>query len=370
MKYIEIFDSKLLKLPILVSHESNCINQLKKLYKEYMELMRSVEETQLSIDRLYEVDKQLSWKNAIEVQEEFTSGILKSLELYLEGKPADAYLNLRDVIDKRKSRYTQLFSLSDCDIGTSFYRIRRKEENYPLSSTEMFHIPFHKRNEVSTMRYSIPGFPSLYMGKTIYIAWEEMRRPSLDSFQVVRLSTKRKLKFLNLTSKDIKSSSDYMTYKGYKYLMAWPLIAACSIKVRNPKDVFKCEYVIPQMLLQWVRCDENINGIIYESTHVEKAGFNSVKGLYNIVMPVVENKDDGYCSTLMNSFEMTDTISHQLIEFASGGQPFFHSDDEYHRVDEKLEVRDIIQGRKLPYSYSVLGKLEMLLDVMPLKSII
>ncbi|MFW1494652.1 hypothetical protein ACEV9S_24505, partial [Vibrio parahaemolyticus] len=60
--------------------------------------------------------------------------------------------------------------------------------------------------------------------------------------------------------------------------MTWPLIAACSIRVKNPSDNFKPEYIIPQLLLQWARDYKSIDGIRYTSTHIEATSLTSHSG--------------------------------------------------------------------------------------------
>lgn len=58
---------------------------------------------------------------------------------------------------------------------TSFYRMRKIEDRRTnITYDEMFHIPLNKRRMVTTQRYSTPGYPCLYLGKSIYTCWEEM----------------------------------------------------------------------------------------------------------------------------------------------------------------------------------------------------
>jgi hypothetical protein len=151
--------------------------------------------------------------------------------------------------------------------------------------------------------------------------------------------------------------------------MTWPLIAACSIKVSNYNDTFKPEYIIPQLLLQWVRNTGDIDGIKYSSTHINKTGLADEGDLYNLVLPVKENKDEGYCNHLVNLFEITETISKQLLEYSTGGQTFLHRQEELDTINKKIPPLEIIKGRKFPYSYSVLGLMELTLDSMKTKKV-
>lgn len=50
-----------------------------------------------------------------------------------------------------------------------------------------------------------------------------------------------------------------------KYICTYPLRAACSIVVEHPGSRFIEEYIMPQLLLQWVLNDEDFDGIRYES---------------------------------------------------------------------------------------------------------
>ena len=48
----------------------------------------------------------------------------------------------------------------------------------------MFHIPFEKNYLIKNERFSISGFPSFYLGKSVYVCWEEMGRPDFDQANV------------------------------------------------------------------------------------------------------------------------------------------------------------------------------------------
>ncbi|MEL4486290.1 hypothetical protein AAEH76_22380, partial [Shewanella algae] len=75
-------------------------------------------------------------------------------------------------------------------------------------------------------------------------------------------------------------------------------------------------------LLQWARDYKSIDGIRYTSTHIEATSLTSHSGLSNLVLPVKENNDSGFCNELLSTFDITETISWQLLEFASGGQTY------------------------------------------------
>src|SRR5690606_36080601 len=106
------------------------------------------------------------------------------------------------------------------------------------------------------------------------------------------------------------------------FFMLFPLIACCSVKVKNPEDTFKPEYIIPQLLLQWVRNNDRIDGIKYKSTHLTPELYKQEGELSNLVIPVKSNQAKGYCKHSKSLFEMTEVVSWQLHEYALGGQFF------------------------------------------------
>ncbi len=230
----------------------------------------------------------------------------------------------------------------------------------------MFHIPFELRNKVSTQRYSIPGFPSLYLGRTIYICWEELNRPSIDKIQAIRYKNVKTLKLLDLTP-PLRESDDIQEL--YRFFMTFPLIMACSVKVKDSSDTFKPEYIITQLLLQWIRNNDKLDGIQYKSTHISTKVFNENTELINLVLPLKTNTEAGICSDLASHFETTKVISWNLLQFATGGQIFIYGDKDGEIVNKRIPKLEILDGKKYPYFYSTLGKLENYLEHQETKPI-
>lgn len=154
-------------------------------------------------------------------------------------------------------------SLWNDDILINVHTIQPSEQNYyrtrandtPLKiAREMFHAPFELRGSVKTARYSVLGFPSLYLTKNIYTAWEEARRANIETFYASRLRLQRPIRLVDLRLR--RSFSDIN--KGEReaavrqYLRTIPLIIACSLKVKKDSDAFKPEYILPQLILHTV----------------------------------------------------------------------------------------------------------------------
>lgn len=297
-----------------------------------------------------------------ETQNKIVKGLIKSIKEYYNGNPYKAYKELDKTLRNDLKDLYVIIKQKNYSSKENFYRIRIKEENYTLSKKELFHIPFELRGKVSTQRYSIPGFPSLYLGRTLYVCWEELNRPKIDTIQVCRLESNKSIKFLDLTPPVI--SNENITQELYRYFMTFPLVACCSVKVKDYSDTFKPEYIIPQLLLQWVRNNDRIDGIRYKSTHIDPELYKQEGELFNLVLPVKEYKNMGHCNQLKSMFQMTEVTSWQMYQIALGGQLILRSFEESERLNERLPKLELIKGRKYPYSSSILGKLEMFINEM------
>jgi|TARA_B110000902_G_scaffold86485_1_gene102632 hypothetical protein len=295
-------------------------------------------------------------------QEKIVKGLIKSIKEYYNGNPYKAYKELDKTLRNDLKDLYVIIKQKTYSENENFYRIRLKKENYDLNRKDLFHIPFELRGKVTSQRYSIPGFPSLYLARTIYVCWEELNRPKIDDFQVMRLESTKPIKFLDLTPPT--DNPELLTRELYRYFMTFPLVACCSVKAKNSSDTFKPEYIIPQLLLQWVRNNDRLDGIKYKSTHINANLYKKEGKLSNLVLPVKQNKNSGHCNKLKSMFKMTEVTSWQLYQFAVGGMIFMRNSEENKLIDDKLPKIEFVKGRKHPYSYSVIGKLEQYTDEM------
>jgi len=195
-------------------------------------------------------------------------------------------------------------------------------------------------------------------------------RPDLNKFQAIRFELQKNLKILDLTISDW--SNDYYNKWAYKFLLSWPLIAACSIKLKNRNDPFKEEYIFPQLLLQWVKNNDNVDGIKCNSTHLSYDFQIKNIDLYNLVLPVKEDKNSGLCSSLSDYFKSTETVSWQLLQCIKGNSNPIRASD--YSINDKMPFFELIKDAKynnykFKYSDSILGDLELFLKDQKLKKI-
>src|ERR1022692_486127 len=250
---------------------------LKKLYKEFIQAVDNIDEGTIT-DQLKANRQKLK---------KFCTLLVKSADTYYAGFPSKAYFEFEKAI----SIIEDFLILKNVGIVfnelTPYYRAR-KGYGTQFQKYQMFHIPFEEREKVTTQRFSVPGLPCLYLSNSTYVCWEELGRPDINKMQISRykleniqykfldisltpssmrktletISSNYSIDFLKLTPREALDSWDKMSLN---FIMRWPLIAACSIKVKKEDGAFKPEYIFPQFLLQWVTHNKKFDGIKYFS---------------------------------------------------------------------------------------------------------
>lgn len=185
----------------------------------------------------------------------------------------------------------------------------------------MLHIPLKKRCLASTNRFSIPGMPCSYLASELTLCWYECGMPV--TFQMakydINLDTANGKELLQLDINPLQtavslrsqfynnnSEDDVKEYiKSVCY--TFPLVAACSVVVENKNVKFIEEYVLPQMLMAWIKSTTKVAGIRYNSDVKNELARNWYD--YNIALPVRDDIADGYCGYLTSLFKnsMTET---------------------------------------------------------------
>lgn len=362
MKFEQLLSDKIFELPLIQTTNKNFKTFIIDKLRSFLEKVNNLDE-----GRIHDEKNHISTDFVKSVQGKVVENLILCFEEYYNGNPFNAYEKLNMVFRNGFKDLYGIINQKEYVTNESFFRIRLSDKNYLYEKSEMFHIPFDLRNKVSTQRFSIPGFPSLYLGRTIYICWEELNRPAIDKIQAIKFKNVKPIKLLDLTppSKDCTDINEL-----YRFFMTFPLIMCCSVKVKDRTDTFKPEYIIPQLLLQWIRNNDRLDGIQYKSTHITSKVFNENTELINIVLPVKTNSSNGICTKLTSYFESTDVVSWNLYEFATGGQIFLYGDKDAQIVNKKIPNLEIINGKKYPYFYSTLGKLEYYLEIgetLPIK---
>jgi hypothetical protein len=266
------------------------------------------------------------------------SALVNVVEEYLQGHPSNAYVIFSKMLQEYRLRddigLSQQYQVSK---GTSLFRIQtehdinkagrwKKKEGFVdfRQAADLFHPPFHRRRTVGTNRFSISGYPCLYLSDNLLTSYSECfpKGQNVGQFNCVSLEAIRPLYFIDLS--DDAFGQNEMLFEGLStiaqqdkvkrvtdivgYLGVYQLVLACHTKIsyketyKGEKIFFKAEYIIPQLLLQWLRQEGfAIDGIRYRSCTGQQK-FPSVKNHYNYVLPVKSNHKSGHCPYLSALF--------------------------------------------------------------------
>ncbi len=219
------------------------------------------------------------------------------------------------------------------DSGTQrLFRIRKIVPSSSVSQAEMFHIPYTSRGKVASQRYSSPGYPCLYLGYSINACWEELERPALNSFMVVGVHQQYSINIIDLSVPNDIREFHYISDL-WQFIMTYPLTSACMVKVSQSDNDYKEEYVIPQMLTNYVieqnllkrkgnNMSEEITAIKYTSSCYNKQFGWGREAFANLAVPAVHiSSEYKYCPVLSNLFYLStptcveyEQISNNLVE--------------------------------------------------------
>lgn len=239
--------------------------------------------------------------------------ITNCVSKHLNGEFIESFNILEKPFFGRKKERINLLPTISIETGDYFFRVRNNETYMLYPEDEMFHIPFDKRGKVGNQRFSVSGYPCLYLGKHIYGCWEEAKRPNIDMFNIIALQATRPFKLINLAIPPITTESGINA----SLLCGMVLRLACSLKAENHKDFFKSEYIIPQLVLSHIvqRNKSSVKneyiGIRYTSTVYKQSHdvFGRKELLLNYVIPIQKNNDTGLCQTLVDLFEVSEVTS-------------------------------------------------------------
>lgn len=232
---------------------------------------------------------------------------------------------------------------SETRSGQIFYRLRISNE--PVRDAyRMFHLPFEERWKAGSYRFSVAGFPSMYAATTPLLALHELRAENFtENMYVSRLRAiyppelvTREVRYLNLRNQVHEFRRRYQRSGPYTgeiigFLVRWPLVMATSIQTAYPsldkpdvKPSFNEEYVLPQMLVQWVNNNRGkqykITGITYSSSRLSAQELTDF-GEFNIVVPVEQPAARGLCAVRIQQFEITPPVAlSEVLATAPNGQ--------------------------------------------------
>jgi hypothetical protein len=249
----------------------------------------------------------------------FSRAILDSLSAYIDGNALKAQeIFQRQLEEIQDSILSSSINVSN-GLRNRLFRIRpHKEHEKCTGPVDLFHIPFEKAKLLAkNYRYSISGFPCLYLSGSptdtgLTLAWFECEQPEKFYWSEFILSDYNKtIELIDFTWSPFLNAikaNNYQTWILNKepfvkdlfvnYIFTYPLLASCSLKaIEKEGGSYVPEYIIPQMLLEWIRANGKYRGIKYYScTRFDEAQkYNA----FNIVLFPQENTlPVGHCPRL------------------------------------------------------------------------
>lgn len=285
----------------------------------------------------------------------YTEGIKNILDLSYKGLHSLAFYEFKKLMcDYNFSKF-----LKEEIIDSKYlYRMRIMENRTSTSYKDMFHIPLNKRGLIKTQRYSYPGYPCLYLGTSINACWEELHRPTLENCMISALKLERTIKCIDLSIPNMLDIEENPT-KLERFLVNFPLILTCSIKVLNYLDTYKPEYIVPQLLMEYI-IDYNkdkqdfkdfIFGVSYTSVHINNEFKYSNNEFVNWAIPVLAPLTDSpYCTILSNLFKITNPTCDEFerikignLTFLSGESHSAYEDSSFFFLENRLKHRDFFK---------------------------
>lgn len=309
----------------------------------------------------------ISFDDLIEDIKTSCKELLSIYDLYMQGKIGEAVSHMQQLYTDDETIFREKITEQDV-----FYRARIVDYSKgAYNIKEMFHVPFEKRGKISNLRYSIAGYPCLYLGSSILTCWEEMQKPNPDHLCVSRFTMNKQenLFVINLCwEKDIQEKcndeEDHGLYKIkiLRLLRRYPLMIACSIRAYDANSPFKEEYVIPQTLLLSCIGSDLVDGIEYTSTRRDNQFATDIELHKNYVFPAQQITDTGYCEKLSNVFCLTHGVSFMEANIKN----VFHGRGEHNIQVENKQIRltTILHG-KTDYQCTKFGQLEEYLGLQP-----
>lgn len=301
---------------------------LNKYFDEYIESLRLALKVTCNCFLSKEFYKKLSDK--ICVIEELCNDILKIYQLHDSADMQNLYSHLDDLMCKiEKYLYIHEIDITKNNIIPNFYRIREgNDKNY--SRKDLFHIPMDKRHLIKSYRYSIAGYPCLYLADSIELCWFECGMPK--KFNISQFNFKPQnnapLRLIDFSKNPIDLISGATTgYYNYgdkhdwiddyilQYVISHPLRVACSVNVNDRDTPFIQEYIMPQLLLLWVRRNDDFDGVAYSTaSSIEVAhDWNS----FNVALPA-KDIENGYCKKLMQMFKVSQPVKCDMSQLFKG----------------------------------------------------
>lgn len=243
-----------------------------------------------------------------------------AVEAHLNSDPNEARQRIRAALAFVSSRLSDMLSLDvPPDKLQRLFRVSELQPGEALTRERLFHLPFQSLARASSRRYSLPGSACLYFGGSLKLCMRECDADAakLPSMAITEFAPRKPVKFLDFGYRPSviarMAHGRQLTLPGQNpklddlivnYAVCWPLIAASSV-LKEPGNS-PPEYIVPQLILEWLLAGGQCKGIRYFSTRVP-ADNTEIRPCSNFAFPATNptNSPTGYCPELKDLFELT-----------------------------------------------------------------
>ena len=274
---------------------------LKEELDEYLEQINELNWEEIAQDSL----NKLTFEQFKDIEKEICCNMNDAIYDARNGMPNEAYKKIEAILQKTE---LEIYLYDTIESKKKTFHRLRKARKALISEDIVKHCPFDAVHKLGNFRFSLSGYPCLYLGSSIDVCKKEIGFKEDKSYYQGTFDIKegQRMKLLNICP----FNNDGKISDPLRFLLLYPLYLSCLAQKQYQEGAFHEEYIIPQLLLLYIRLhntkkgntQEPIDGIRYLSTHYEKG--EKILDMMNYVFPVTQIKDNGHDEDLMGKFEI------------------------------------------------------------------
>lgn len=320
------------------------------LYTKDKSVIECLEEWMLNYNR--NLQKYVKFLSQVDIEKIiwYTQNLRNAHNSYLQGEYAKAFELFNETMEDIKDNLPTVYVGRERDNSAEeipYYRVCAG--NGEFTYKQCLHIPYTKRQLVSTNRFSAPGMPCSYMASQKEIALFECGMPNVyqlaEYYAVEHTERLLRLDINPLTDTTVLlnlsydgDAEDFVKKEATKLCYVLPLVASCSVVAQNKEKAFVEAYIIPQMLMAWIKTCTDYVGVRYNSD-VDNI-LVRCKGGYNIAMPASNPNEEGYSIELIRIFGINKNNENKKVETVNTVKAFKEKNAE--KIENLIQYCDDI----------------------------
>lgn len=217
-------------------------------YKTYLNKSLQLRSIIIKYNNIFDTDY-------LKIFNRLRDSITKAWRMYEKGDIRSAGNIIYNILFSNKYLGRTLSNEFEKEVSVDvLYRGRIIDDYYLIEDLDkfilqIFHIPFNKRNLVANERYSISGFPCLYLASSVEGVKAELEiMDSTKNFFIGDFEVRRSFKCFDLTPAFLKDITKISLSDIKTAMLKLLLLMTCNIKVKDKKSTYSSNYVIPQLV--------------------------------------------------------------------------------------------------------------------------